>query len=454
MKTESNVEALLKTFIKEATDGNEALLAERARCHNEINKLSHIPDIHKEEPSFTLDLRVRRVCELLDLAYPHLKKYRNREEYLISKSKVFTLQDVCRALDHLHSKVEIDDGAAHIYVDCRDTICLTAFRCGASMIRKLIKDNESLNDSVEAYKRRALSAEESLDSQKSNMVQKMESELCAANLEIANLRERLRKQKEVADRWEDEVDTVNARLIEERKMYHNSFYGKIANEVQKVLNDAAIPVCNGSDADAMTLAERVQWCIDDNACSHIKALQDEVNELKGKGTAIYQDASILYATGLDTQAEAEKLKKELESTKQSLSEARRLWAEDVKALKTRLADDRADRDEYLDALGIANTKNTQMSTKIKEQDLQIQKLSKELEKLKAENLIVPKNNGAIPIFSSSIPTLIKPEPSRIEIAAGFIAATFIHHGAHPLDDTIRKLVIDEADALIAFAKKN
>lgn len=316
METESNIETLLKRFIKESVDGNGALLMERARCHDEINKLKHIEGIPREELAFTLDLRVKKVCELLSLAYPHLKRYQSREEYLVANGDVFVVEDVCRALDHLHSLVDIEDGVGHIYIDCRDTICLKALRYGASIIRRIISDNESLNKSIESYRQRAIAAEEEL---KPITVQKMEEELRAANLEITNLRERLRKQKEVADRWEDEVDTVNARLIEERKMHRDSFYGKVANEVEKVLKDAAIPVCNGSDP--MTLAERVQWCIDDNACSHIKDLRDKIDDLKIKGAAVYQDASTLYAAGLDAQAEIERLKKELENAKQALSKA-------------------------------------------------------------------------------------------------------------------------------------
>jgi hypothetical protein len=363
------IEALLNKLIEQASGDNSQLFAERMRCHNEINKLSHIPEIPRDELSFTLDLRVRKVCELLSLAYPHLKRYQSREQYL-SNGDVFVLEDVCRALDHLHSLVDIEDGVGHIQIDCRDTVCLKALRYGASIIRKIISDNESLNRLIESYRQRAIAVEEEL---KPITVQKMEVELRAANLEIANLRERLRKQKEVADRWEDEVDTVNTRLIEERKMHSDSFYGKLANEVEKVLNEAAIPVCNGSDP--MTLAERVQWCIDDSAGCHLSDIKEdnirliqernnaleelhaqsveteilkrELSELQSKGAAVYQDASTLYAAGLDSQAEIERLKKELEGTKQALSKATikqepsllevsiALWARDFDRLLTK-----------------------------------------------------------------------------------------------------------------------
>lgn len=130
-------------------------------------------------------------------------------------------------------------------------------------------------------------------------IAKLHSDLRTANITIAKVREELRKEKESKAYYRNECDQLSDRLIVEREKYQtqlqfdrltntsnsdkDSFYGKVVSQVEKVLNDAAIPTHfpikeGAKHHKPMMLAERVQWCIDDNANTHIKDLREELSE--------------------------------------------------------------------------------------------------------------------------------------------------------------------------------
>lgn len=222
-----------------------------------------------------------------------------------------------------------------------------------------------------------------------------------------------------------------------------------------VITSMGLDILSQTDATNIKNAadvERLTKALDNKADDHNRTLA-ELKEVKqwlheAQSQNAHKAAEIKRLSA-DFEAECEQYKKDIE-------EIKRVWAEEVKILKERGADARADRDEYLDALGIANTKNTQMSITIKEQALQIQKLSEELERVGrivgAQNPLSDELLKLVSAMNSSNAGAVKGEPSRLEIAASFITATFMRYGVHSLDDTIRKTAVEEADALIAFAK--